>query len=137
MTRPVVTVLAELRDPLRQQSPMGTAMDLVTTLTILLDGGMLPDIGAALVGVTLEAQFPGIIGFDQTFIETAVRGMTGRTTDLALEERMMRPFIGIDPDFPVTVETHFRFSGLLSAADMEVMTGIAGYVVALMGAQIP
>ena len=137
MTRPGLTVLAELRYPFRQQSPVRTAMNFMTTLTILLDRCMLPDIWAALVGMALKAQFPGIVGFDHVPAQAAVGSMTGGAADLAFEYRMVRPLVGIDLDILVTVEADFRLRGLLPAADMEVVTRIAGYVVAFVDAQIP
>ncbi len=50
---------------------------------------------------------------------------------------MMRPFAGGYFNVAMAAETDLRFVGFLPAADMQVMTGIAGHIVAVMDAILP
>lgn len=98
---------------------------------------MFIDIRPALVGVTAVAELLGILRFDHIACQAAVGGVTGITGDLAFNDRMMRPFSGGNFDVAMAAETDLRLVGFLSAADMQVMTGIAGDIVAVMNSILP
>jgi hypothetical protein len=62
--------------------------------------------------------------------------MAGRALDFAFEDRMMRTLVDVNLDILVTAKTYRWFPGLLRP-DMEIMAGIAGHVIALVGTKIP
>ena len=51
---------------------MVAAVNSMTTLAVLFYRGVFPHCRAALVGVTIEAELLGVIGFNHTFTEAAV-----------------------------------------------------------------
>lgn len=109
----------------------------VANLTILFSRGVGKHRRAALVGMTLETELTGVIGFDHKLTDAAVRKVAGRALDLAFNYRMMRALIDVNLHILVTAKADFGFPGLLVAAGMKVMAGIAGDIVALMSTQIP
>jgi hypothetical protein len=116
---------------------MVAAMHCMARLTVFSHRGMLPHYRAAFVGVTFETELLGVIGFNHTSTETAVGFMAGRAADLSLKDRMMGTFICFDLDLTMTAKTDLWFIGLLSPSGMEIMTGIAGHIISLVGTQIP
>ena len=116
---------------------MGTAVRRVATLAVFFHRGMLPYRRAALVRMTLETQFPRIIGLDHMPAEAAVRGMAGRAFDLAFVYRVMRPFVRFNLDIRMAAEADLGLPGFLPAAGMKVMARIAGYVIAFVDAHLP
>lgn len=116
---------------------MVAAVNRVTTLAVLFHRGVFPYSWAALVGMTIEAELLGVIGLNHTFTEAAVGRVAGRATDFTLKDRVMRAFVCFNLDVTVTAETDLRFVGLLSAADMKVMAGVAGNIISFVDTHIP
>ncbi len=94
-------------------------------LTIFLHGRMLPKSRTTFIGVASITELLRVICFYQMFAEGAVGRMTGRAADLALEDRMMRPFVNVYLNVLMTAEADPGFIGFQDpASGMNVMAGI-------------
>jgi UDP-N-acetyl-D-mannosaminuronic acid transferase (WecB/TagA/CpsF family) len=63
--------------------------------------------------------------------------VAGRATNFTFENWVMGAFVCFNLDITMTAETDLRFVGLLSAADMKVMTGVAGNIISFVDTHIP
>jgi hypothetical protein len=109
MTSVVMAILAKEGHPPDQKPAMIAPMNLVAVVAILRNRGMLECIRTPLFGMAFVAKFVDRIGLDHRLdIRRAHRVVAARTFDLALSNRMMRLFIGLSPDVPVTSETEVR-----------------------------
>lgn len=103
---------------------------------ILLHRRMLPDPGAALVGMTLVAEL--VVGFriDHVLRERAMGIVAVGTVDLAFTDWMVRHLVDIGTYVPMAIKADL---GLLHGRPrlVDPMTGDAGHVVFFVRAHVP
>jgi len=140
---PVVMAILAKEGHLPDQKPAVVApMNLVAVQAILRNRGMLECIGTSLFSMAFVAKFVDRIGLDHRLdVSGAHRVVTARTFDLALSNRMMRLFVGLTLDVPVTSETEVRllsFEKILALhGRVDGMAVVARDLRRLMPAEIP
>ena len=116
-----MAILAKERHLPDQKPAVVAPMNLVAVVAILRNRGMLECIRTPLFGMAFVAKFVDRIGLDHRLdIRRAHRVVAARTFDLALSNWMMRLFIGLSPDVPVTSETEV---GLVSFEETLALHG--------------
>ena len=104
-----MAILAKERHLPDQKPAVVAPMNLVAVVAILRNRGMLECIRTPLFGMAFVAKFVDRIRPDHPLdVSRAHRVVAARTFDLALLNRMMRLFIGLSPDVPVTREAEVR-----------------------------
>ena len=140
---PVVMAILAKEGHLPDQKPAVVApMNLVAVQAILRNRGMLECIGTSLFSMAFVAKFVDRIGLDHRLdVSGAHRVVTARTFHLALSNRMMRLFVALSPDVPVTSETEVRllsFEKILALhGRVDGMAVVARDLRRLMPAEIP
>ncbi len=89
MARPIVTILAKLRNTFGKQFFVNAAMNLMTSQTVLLNGRMFPYRRSPFISMALEAELSTIISLHHASAEGAMRQMAGGAFDLPFDDWMM------------------------------------------------
>ena len=89
METPVMTVLAEVRNTLRQQFGMSATMGFMARTTVLFNRRVLPDKRPALVCVTGVTKLITTVSSDHGFFRCAMRIMAVTARDFAFDNRMV------------------------------------------------
>jgi len=133
-----VTVLAEVRDAIYQQTVVNASMGAMTCAAVFLHRRVFPEKRAALAGVTAVAEFIEAVRPDHSGSQGAVGVVTVAAGDLPLTDGMPGPLAVLEPDLPVAPETDP--AGLRGCRRLCPMNGVtlrAGHVFIRVFPQCP
>jgi hypothetical protein len=108
MTCNVMSALAKLWHPVCQEFSLIAAVDRMTSLTVLLNGRMLPEKWSPFFCVALVTEFIDRSGPNKLLPESAVMVMTIRTFNLTFPKGVMRLFGDLAANIPMTGKTKIR-----------------------------
>ena len=89
MSRPVMTVLADIGHLFLQKLGVPASMGCMADETVFTHRRMVIDIRPALVSVTAVAELLGVICLHHAFADAAMWSVTGGAAHLALDDGMM------------------------------------------------
>ena len=132
----VMAILTQTLHPFHEQARMAASMRRMTDHAVLFNGWMLPDKGAAFVGMALVTEQVVAFGIDHMGGKSAMGVVAIGTFDLAFDNGMMRDLVGIGTDIFVAAEADFRLF-YRGAGLMDIMAGDTGDIVLLVRPHVP
>ena len=132
----IMTILTQTLYPFHQQACMAASMRRVTDHAVFFHWWMLPDKGAAFVGMALVTEQVVALGIDHVGGKGAMGVVAIRTFDLAFDNGVMRYLVGIGTDIFVAAEADFRLF-YRGAGLMDIMAGDTGDIVLLVRPHVP
>ena len=132
----IMTILTQTLYPFHQQACMAASMRRVTDHAVFFHWWMLPDKGAAFVGMALVTEQVVALGIDHVGGEGAMGVVAIGTFNLAFDNGMMRYLVGIGTDIFVAAEADFRLFDC-GAGLMDIMAGDTGDIILLVRPHVP
>ena len=132
----IMAILTQTLYPFHEQACMAASMRRVTDHAVFFHWWMLPDKGAAFVGMALVAKQVVAFGIDHVGGKGAMGVVAIGTFNLAFDNGMMRYLVGIGTDISVAAEAYFRLF-YRGAGLMDIMAGDTGDIILLVRPHVP
>jgi len=131
-----VAILAEINNFLHQQGLVATAVRGMANHAILCDRRVFMDKGSTFVSMAFVAELIGAFSLEHVFCLGTMGVMAIGALDLAFDDWVMGPLVGIGTGIFVTIEANLCLS-YGGSRGVDIVAGNTGHIILLVFAHIP